>query len=318
MPTPAVPQPTSVARLALPAVSVSSLLDALAAHFDGPETAISIFKTPDRGWQLELYFCSAPDEVALRTLLARLLGAHVARGLRIAALAGKDWIATSLASFTPVSAGRFTIHGNHDRGRTPINRISIEIAAAAAFGTGHHGSTRGCLLALDHLLKPQRVHRVLDIGTGSGILAIAAAKALRRPVSAGDIDPRAVAIARANATLNGVGSLVKVSHAADLKSGRLRQQTPFDLVVANILLEPLARLARPIAGVLGRSGRTILSGLLPSQVNAALAAYRRCGFMLERRLMLEGWATIIVGRRQRPKRMRAARERRGRPARRQP
>jgi ribosomal protein L11 methyltransferase len=175
--------------------------------------------------------------------------------------------------------------------------VRVEVEAAAAFGSGHHGTTRGCLLALDRTLKarrPPRRTRVLDLGTGSGVLAIAAAKALRAAVAASDIDRAAVRIARANAAHNGVRRWVVVVHGAGLRAPRLRG--PFDLVLANILLGPLVALAAPIAARLAPGGRAIVSGLLPGQANAALAAYRRYGLALERRIVLAGWVTLLLAR----------------------
>ena len=180
-------------------------------------------------------------------------------------------------------AGRFTVHGAHDRTGVAANRIGIEIEAALAFGTGHHGTTRGCLLALDRIVKERgrRRLRVLDIGTGTGVLAIAAAKALRAPVLASDIDAEAVRIARDNARLNGVAPLVQCLHAAGLASPRFRARAPFDLVFANILLAPLTRLARPMRRVLapGRTGHPVRPARSPGErgarrLSAARAAAR--------------------------------------------
>ena len=174
----------------------------------------------------------------------------------------------SLAGLRPVQAGRFIVHGAHDRARIPINRIGIEIEAALAFGTGHHGTTRGCLLALDRMCKmlrqarapvfrhpkalrvTERRLRILDLGTGSGVLAIAAARALRQRVLATDIDAEAVRVARANAKLNGVGTMVEVLHADGVAGHRVRARAPFDLVFANILLGPLQRLAAPLSKII--------------------------------------------------------------------
>jgi ribosomal protein L11 methyltransferase len=174
------------------------------------------------------------------------------------------------------------------------NRIGIEIEAALAFGTGHHGTTRGCLLALDRIVKARRLRRILDVGTGTGVLAIAAAKALRRPVLASDIDARAVAIARENARHNRAGAYVDVVHAPGLGRRRFRASAPFALVFANILLEPLQRLATPMARLVAPNGYIVLSGLLTSQAGAALASYRARGLVLKRRIRLEGWATLVL------------------------
>jgi ribosomal protein L11 methyltransferase len=186
------------------------------------------------------------------------------------------------------------VHGAHDRDRVPSHCIAIEIEAGTAFGTGHHGTTRGCLLALDALARHFRPQSVLDLGTGSGVLAIACAKLMHTRVLASDIDPRAVAVARANARLNGVGNLVTVVHAADLGAPEIRKRAPFDLVVSNILLRPLQRLAAPVAHQLGPNARVVLSGLLASQANAALGAYRAQGLVLERMFMMDGWTTLVT------------------------
>jgi ribosomal protein L11 methyltransferase len=189
------------------------------------------------------------------------------------------------------------VHGRHDRACVAVNRIGIEIEAALAFGTGHHGTTRGCLLALDRILKARRPRRVLDVGTGSGVLAIAAAKASRRRVVASDVDPRAVTAARENARTNSAGALVDVIHARGLVDRRFRARAPYDLVLANILLEPLKRLAVPLARLATPHGRVVLSGLLSAQANAALAAYRTQRLTLEHRILLDGWVTLILARR---------------------
>src|SRR5262249_55533858 len=199
----------------------------------------------------------------------------------------------------PVVAGRFVVHGRHDRARLAVNRIGIEIEAALAFGTGHHGTTRGCLLALDHLLKARRARRILDVGTGSGVLAIPAAKACRRPALASDIDPHAVAAASQNTRANHVGAFVDVMRADGVRGRWFRSRAPYDLLFANILLQPLKRLATPLARLAAPHGRVVLSGLLASQANAALTTYRTHGLVLERRILVDGWATLLLARRQR-------------------
>ena len=208
----------------------------------------------------------------------------------------------SLAGLAPVTAGRFVVYGAHDRARIPFNRIGIEIEAALAFGTGHHGTTRGCLLALDSLCKSRggnTARRILDLGTGSGVLAIAAARALRQRVLATDVDGSAVDAARTNACFNHAGSFVEVIKADGVTAREIRGRAPYDLVFANILLRPLQRLATPLIQLTAPSGRVVLSGLLASQANAAIAAYR--GLALERRIDLDGWTTLVLVRRQRPR-----------------
>jgi ribosomal protein L11 methyltransferase len=289
---------TAVARLACDIATARRLADALAETFEADDAAFAAFERPDGGWSFEAHFAQAPDEAALRALVGAIAGGTAADALVLETVAARDWVAASLAGLKPVAAGRFLVHGAHDRARVPAHRIGIEIEAALAFGTGHHGTTRGCLLALDTWLKRgrQRV-KVLDIGTGTGVLAIAAAKALHARVIASDIDRCAVEVARANARANGAGPLVDLVHAGGLAARRLRERGPFDLVLANILLPPLRRLAAPIARVLAPGGHVILSGLLATQAPAAIAAYRMQGLELEASIPLDEWITLALARR---------------------
>jgi ribosomal protein L11 methyltransferase len=286
-----------IARLACDGATARRLADALAEACD--DAAVAAFEAAG-GWSVEAHFAQPPDPAWLRDLVGAVAGAAAARALVIDTVAPRDWVAASLAGLKPVAAGRFLVHGAHDRARVPAHRIGIEIEAALAFGTGHHGTTRGCLLALDGWLKRRREKaRILDIGTGTGVLAIAAAKALRTRAVASDIDPRAVAVAQANARANAAGTLVEVVHAAGLAARRLRARGPYDLVLANILLAPLRRLAGPIAQVLARDAHVILSGLLAAQAPAAVAAYRAQGLVLEARIPLDEWVTLVLARPQR-------------------
>jgi ribosomal protein L11 methyltransferase len=300
-----------VARLDCDRATARRLADALAETFDPGDAAVAAFERPDGGWSFEAHFGAPPDETALRALVGTIAGEAAAQRLVLETLAARDWVAASLAGLKPVAAGRFLVHGAHDRARVPPHRIGIEIEAALAFGTGHHGTTRGCLLALNAWLKRRRNRRapspalprmrervkILDIGTGTGVLAIAAAKALRTQVMASDIDVGAVAVARANARANAAGALVEVVHAGGLTARRLRERGPFDLVFANILLPPLRRLAAPIARALAPGGRVILSGLLIPQAAAAIAAYRMQGLELEASVPLDEWVTLVLVRR---------------------
>jgi ribosomal protein L11 methyltransferase len=257
------------------------------------DAAVAAFETGD-GWAVELNFAAPPDEAAVRALVGTVAGEAAARALAFEAVATKDWVAASLADLGPVAAGRFVVHGAHDRPRVAANRLGIEIEAALAFGTGHHGTTRGCLLALDRIVRQRKPRRALDLGTGSGVLAIAAAKALRTPVLASDIDPQALRVAHTNARANGVAPWIEFVLAAGLDARRFAAAAPFDLVLANLLLKPLTLVARPLARVLAQDARVVLSGLLRAQEPAALAAYRPHGLMLERRIALDEWVTLVL------------------------
>jgi ribosomal protein L11 methyltransferase len=284
---------TTLARLACDEATARRVADRLADSF---EAAAAAFEGPD-GWSVEAHFAGAPDEAAVRACVAAAAGEDAGTAVGFETVAATDWIAESLRGLKPVLAGRFTVHSAHDRAAVAPNRLGIEIEAALAFGTGHHGTTRGCLLALDRIVKTHRPRRALDVGTGTGVLAIAAAKALRRPVLASDIDPEAVGIARANARLNGAAPWVTCLHAAGLTDRRIHARAPFDLVFANILLPPLKRLAFPLARLMAPNARVILSGLLATQENAALAAYRAHGLRLARRIPLDEWVTLVLAKR---------------------
>ena len=271
--------------------------DLVAEGFAADELAISLVETGPSAWRVIIYFQDTPDEKALRKLVEAAAGRAAAKSLRLERVAAKDWVSESLAGLEPVRAGRFIVHGAHDRAKVPLNRIGIEIEAALAFGTGHHGTTRGCLLALDRICKTQgnRPLRIFDLGTGSGVLAIAAARAMRQHVLASDNDGLSVHAARGNARLNRAGPFVEVIHADGVTS--LRRRGPFDLIFANILLRPLQRFATPLTTLIAPGGRLILSGLLKAQANAAMAAYH--SLVLERRIDIDGWTTLVMKKPQR-------------------
>jgi ribosomal protein L11 methyltransferase len=301
------------ARLTADRATAQRLADVLTESLDEQDVVVAAFESDNGRWTAAIHFSAPPNETAIRALVALEVGPELANTLVFERVEARDWVAASLEGLAPVEAGRFLVHGRHDRARLQANRIGIEIEAALAFGTGHHGTTRGCLLALDAIVKRQRFHlsppggareksmrgtrlRVLDVGSGTGVLAIAAAKALRRRVLASDIDPRAVMVARENARLNGAAPLIDFIHAAGLDSHVFRARRPFDLILANILLGPLVRLAPRLARLLAPGGRVVLSGLLNGQAQAALVAYRAQGLRLERRILLEGWTTLVLRR----------------------
>ena len=245
---------------------------------------------------MEAYFGSAPDEAAIRALIAAASDEATAASATFGLTEKRDWVANSLAGLKPVRAGRFLVHGAHDRARVRANDIAIEIEAGLAFGTGHHGTTRGCLLHFDRLLKRRRPARVLDVGCGAGVLAIAAAKVLRRKVWLGDIDPVAVEVANAQRQAERRRRLCRAVVSRGVESALLREGAPYDLVFANILARPLRLLAPSLAEVMDPDGDAIVSGLLLADVAGVLASWRAQGLHLAERIDLEGWASLRLRR----------------------
>jgi len=272
------------------------VVDILSEIFFDGEAAVAAFERPDGRWDVAVHFADAPDEGLLRELVTNAASADIAGTLSFEKVEARDWVKASLEDLVPVPAGRFVVHGAHDRARVPANKLAIEIEAALAFGTGHHGTTRGCLLLLDHVLKAYRPRRVLDLGTGTGVLAVAAAKALKIGVLASDVDPPSVQVARENARLNETGDLVQVICATGFSAPSFAQRGPFDLVLANILANPLRQLATPIARHLAPGALVILSGLLTHQAPGVIAAYRARGLVPQKHLRIEGWSSLLLRR----------------------
>lgn len=262
--------------------------EAAAARLDREVEAAtySIIEEDERIWRIDAYPIS---DLEAGAITARLDGLAVSR----VKLADADWIALSLSGLPPVVAGRFFVFGAHDAGRAPPNAVRLRIEAGAAFGTGHHGTTAGCLTAFDTLLKARRFAHVLDVGTGTGVLAIAAARTGSHRVVGTDIDGPSVRIARENAELNRASC--RMVRADGL--GHRAAQAPYDLVFANILARPLIGLAQDIHGALKPGGVTILSGLLRSQARRVRAAYLARGFRMVRRLDIDAWTTLTLEKR---------------------
>lgn len=237
-------------------------------------------------WEVALYFETAAEAEAALAIEGLKDG-------RVAAVPERDWVRQSLDGLSPVAAGRFFLHGAHDRSRRRSGGISFEIDAGTAFGTGHHGTTEGCLLALDRLLKRRRPRAVLDLGCGTGVLAIAAARATGRAVLATDIDAEAVRVTRANAGLNGVGPLVRSLAASGLSHPQIAASAPFDLILANILARPLVALATGLAAALAPGGTLILSGITLDQIRWITATYRSRGLILDGQIRRGEWGTLI-------------------------
>jgi ribosomal protein L11 methyltransferase len=274
--------------------------DRLADHLQEaplPEAAVTgTLEVDEAGerWIAEAWYEGEPDAVALAGVLAR--AGYGPADITVAPLPDTDWVRRSLEGLSPVTAGRFYVHGAHDRSGRPANAITIEVDAGTAFGTGHHGSTRGCLMALDRLLRRARPRSVLDVGCGTGVLAIAAARALHVGAIASDIDPEAVRVTAANARRNGAGPLVAAIAAAGLAAPLIARCAPYDLVFANILARPLVALAPAIAAATARHGHVVLAGLTADQERQVIAAYRNRGLLPVFRIRQAPWTTLVLTR----------------------
>lgn len=247
-------------------------------------------------WRIDAYYTDPPEADAVGTQLAAILDTPAPR-ITIEDVPALNWVALSQAALPPVRAGRFTIHGSHDRARVPQGPGAILVDAGEAFGTAHHATTFGCLLAIDELTRRRRVRSVMDLGCGSGVLAIAARRALPHArIIAADIDAPSIDVARENARLNRCAASVPMLVAAGLAHPELRRRH-FDLLIANILADPLISLARDISRAVVPGGHVVLSGLLVHQAAAVIAAYRAAGFHLERHMRVHEWATLVLVRR---------------------
>ncbi|SDK91579.1 50S ribosomal protein L11 methyltransferase [Paracoccus chinensis] len=243
-------------------------------------------------WEVGVYFTEAPDEIALALLAA----AHGAQPFAISELPEVDWVAHVRRELSPVEAGRFFVHGAHDADKVPEGAEALCIEAAMAFGTGHHNTTRGCLLALDRMISDGEMpHRIADIGCGTAVLAMAAAKVLPGVILASDIDPVAVETAQANVIANGLEGRVECVMAEGFGHPLLHDAGPYDLVFANILKQPLIELAPDMARHLAPGGKAILSGILVEQADAVARAYAEAEVPVLRRDDLGEWTTLVVG-----------------------
>ena len=240
----------------------------------------------DKGvWRIDAFPTTNDEVEGLKAVLAD----HPVTVL-VEKLADADWLAMSLSGLPPVEAGRFFVYGAHDQGKVPEGRVTLKIDAGAAFGTGHHGTTVGCLEAFDNLLKTETFEKVLDVGCGTGVLAIAAAKT-GTPIAVGtDIDEPSARIANENAEIN--EAKCDFYFADGLSDPRIAQHQPYDLVFANILAAPLVHLAPEIAAALKSGGVAILSGLLRTQEERVLEAYLPLGFVVEQTIHHDAWSAL--------------------------
>lgn len=289
--------PLFQATLKLPAhaaLSMADLLEGLDAPASLCVTAFEIPGTDD--FTVQAIYPEAPSAENLGLIIAPLAEALqiAVPPIAVAQVEQRDWVAQSLADLPPISAGRFFIAGAHDLARAPRAALRLHIEAGQAFGTGHHETTFGCLLALDYLARRKRFSRVLDLGCGTGVLAMAAAKLWRHTVHASDIDPLAVRIARENAAGNGLAAFIRPVTAMGFAHPAIASGAPYDLILANILARPLMRLSRGMARHIRPGGYVILSGLLQSQEAAVRSAYRSQGLFLARRYLRNEWSTLLL------------------------
>jgi ribosomal protein L11 methyltransferase len=275
------------ARAVLPKLDAQRLSAAL-EDFE-PSPVVSAFELGERGlWEVEAFFAHEPDE---EDLLKR-----TGFPMRVLPVEDENWIARSLEGLPPVRTERFFLHGEHAAGDAPANAIGLKIEASYAFGTGHHGTTRGCLIAYERLAKRRTFANALDLGCGTGVLAMAFARAAHRPVVATDIDPLAVRKTRENAHLNRAAPHMRIAHGDGFRAAHVADGAPYDLIFANILAGPLMRLMPGIRAHLAQDGCAILSGLLDEQANGVLAMARAHNLRLVRRAALEGWITLVLRR----------------------
>ena len=286
--------PTYSALTTLPGEEAAQGLAAAMERMEPEPTGVGVFEIEDGSglWEVGGYFLEPPDQVMLEVLAT----AFGARPFALSELPEIDWVAHVRRELSPVDAGRFFVFGSHDADKVPAGRVPLQIEATVAFGTGHHGTTLGCLLAFDRLLtEGWRPAKVADIGCGTAVLAMAAAATLPEAlVIASDIDRVAVDVAEANVAINHLEGRIECLEAAGLDHKRLHAAAPYDLIFANILKGPLIELAPAIATHLAPGGRAILSGLLVVQAEAVTAAYVAEGLCLQSRDDIGEWSTLVL------------------------
>mgnify|MGYP001294412199 CR=1 FL=1 len=262
-----------------------------------PPDALTVFEQGANAWRIEAFFSDWQEGRDLAAEIAAPVGQPFAAFVP-EAVPDLNWVAISQAALPPVAAGRFVVHGSHDCGRVAHGPNRIVIDAGEAFGTAHHATTLGCLLAIDRITRAEAFDTVLDLGCGSGVLAIAIAKALPfADIIATDMDAQSVKVAAENMRINGVANRIAVAAAKGISHTWLRQSPPFGLVVANILAGPLIALAPDLGRTVAKGGTLVLSGILIPQAAQVIAAYRASGFQLERHDRIVGWSTVTLRRR---------------------
>lgn len=288
-------------ELVLPSVEQVPVFEAALESLGGAVTTLEIGADGARGsgrWQVIGYGLNRADTAELEARIAlAAAGAGIdAPSHRWESLPETDWVAEARRDVAPIDAGRFFVHASHHAGSPPDGKIAVQVDASMAFGSGEHASTRGCLIAMDRLLDTNPPRSILDMGSGSGILAIAAAKACAAEVVAADNDPVAVQIARENAKINGVGARIRALVSDGFDDEEVGQGMPYDWILANILARPLVDMAPPLVGHLRTGGMAVLSGFLREQSGDVAEAYRREGANVTDRIGIDDWETLIVER----------------------
>ncbi len=279
------------------AAGADRLFPVLEAAFEEDGLPLSLFDLDEANGIKEIsLYADGEVDAAEQRLRAILDDIGIATLIERETLPDIDWVAKSLEGLQPVRAGRFLVHGSHDRAKRKPGDLAIEIEAGLAFGTGHHGTTSGCLEMIELVARRERPQNALDLGTGIAVLAIALAKLAYIPVLATDIDPVATKVAHENAKLNKVSRYIETRTAAGFHDPIFARRAPFDLIVANILARPLMRMAPDMARSVSLGGSLILSGILERQRNAVLAAYSGQHLRHVRTLWREGWVTIHLKR----------------------
>lgn len=283
-------------RIVAEELEAKRISEILADAFEEEGNPVTIYEASEDGtfWSAEILLFDMEPEAAQALVLDRVGSDAFAAPVEAEELPDINWVEKSLEGLKPVRAGRFLVHGSHDRDKVPPGAIGLEIEAALAFGTGHHGTTAGCLEEIDRLLSLREYDRILDLGTGTGVLAIAAALKAKQAVLATDIDPVATSTALENARLNGAAHLVSGFTANGVEDRRFGDHGPFDLVIANILARPLMKMSKSIGAQMAQSATLVLSGLRIEGGPRILFAYRCQGFVLDRRREKDGWLTLTL------------------------
>ncbi|MEO0976980.1 MAG: 50S ribosomal protein L11 methyltransferase [Pseudomonadota bacterium] len=283
-------------RIVAEELEAKRISEILADAFEEEGNPVTIYEASEDGtfWSAEILLFDMEPEAAQALVLDRVGSDAFAAPVEAEELPDINWVEKSLEGLKPVRAGRFLVHGSHDRDKVPPGAIGLEIEAALAFGTGHHGTTAGCLEEIDRLLSLREYDRILDLGTGTGVLAIAAALKAKQAVLATDIDPVATRTALENARLNGAAHLVSGFTANGVEDRRFGDHGPFDLVIANILARPLMKMSKSIGAQMAQSATLVLSGLRIEDGPRILFAYRCQGFVLDRRREKDGWLTLTL------------------------